>query len=190
MFWVSKFMPKSGELVIFFWPTFSESVNSVWVLNYQCQAQQKFSSENIASYLHVEPIPTPKKNKWWQLLNFFAKGLSAALGGARKGATWSKNPLTAPLWKYIQRNLCQVSFCNLAWCLETCRAFGRKKQWRKRGREQKVMFVLLFFCYVFVMLIFLFFLPGFLKITFGILDDFWFCFLHFVRFTNPDHRAK
>ena len=96
MFWVSKFMPKSGELVVFFSPTFSESVNSVWVLNYQCQAQQKFSSENIASYLHVEPIPTPKKNKWWQLLNFFAKGLSAAPEGPRQGSNLVQKPLDCP----------------------------------------------------------------------------------------------
>ena len=30
------------------------------------------------------------------------------------------------------------------------------------------------------MLIFLFFLPGFLKITFGILDEFWFCLFCFL----------
>ena len=190
MFWVSKFMPKSGELVVFFSSTFSESVNSVWVLNYQCQAQQKFSSENIASYLHVEPIPAQKKTNGGNFLIFSQRDSPRPLGGPRKGAIWSKNPFTAPLWKYIQRKLCQVSCCNLAWCLETCRAFGRKKQWRKRGREQKVIQVLLFFCYVFGTFIFVLCVPGFSKITFVILDEFWFCFLHFVRFTNPDHRAK
>ena len=130
---------KVRRIGFFFPPTFSESVNSVWVLNYQCQAQQKFSSENIASYLHVEPIPAQKKTNGGNFLIFSQRDSPRPLGGPRKGAIWSKNPLTAPLWKYIQRKLCQVSFCNLAWCLETCRAFGRKKQWRKRGREQKVM---------------------------------------------------
>ena len=129
MFWVSKFMPKSGDLVVVvFSPTFSESVNSVWVLNYQCQAQQKFSSENIASYLHVEPIPTPKKTSSGNFSIFSRRDSPRPLRGRVKGAIWSKNPLTAPVWKYKQRELCQVSFCTLARCLETCRAFGRKKQ--------------------------------------------------------------
>ena len=117
---------KVRRLVFIFSPTFSESVKSVWVLKYPCQAQQKFSSENIASYLHVEPIPTPKKTSSGNFSIFSRRDSPRPLRGRVKGAIWSKNPLTAPLWKYKQRELCQVSFCTLARCLETCRAFRRK----------------------------------------------------------------
>ena len=55
---------------------------------------------------------------------------------------------------------------------------------------KKVIQVLLFFCYGFVNFIFVFCLPGFSNITFVILDEFWFCFLHLVQFINPHHRAK
>jgi len=64
------------------------------------------------------------------------------------------------------------------------------KNSNEKAREQKVIQVLLFFCYVFGTFIFVLCVPGFSKITFVNLDEFWFCFLHFVRFTNPDHRAK
>ena len=126
--------------------------------------------------------PHPKKTICWHFMDVFLRG---------GRGPWEGGPVESiPLWKRLWNKILRGKACNLASCLETCRAFGCKKQRRKTDREQKVIQVLLFFCYVFGTFIFVLCVPGFSKITFVILDEFWFCFLHFVRFTNPDHRAK
>ena len=61
---------------------------------------------------------------------------------------------------------------------------------QKGAESKRYSSFTVFFATVFVLLIFWFFLPGFLKITFGILDEFWFCFFFFVHFTHLHHRAK
>ena len=68
--------------------------------------------------------------------------------------------------------------------------FRMQKTVTKKGQSAKVVQVLLFFCYVFGTFIFVLCVPGFSKITVVTLHEFWFCFLHFVQFTNLDHRAK
>ena len=60
----------------------------------------------------------------------------------------------------------------------------------KKGQSAKsyssfTVFLLCFGTFIFVLC-----LPGFSKITVVILHEFWFCFLHFVQFTNLDDRAK
>ena len=57
----AKVHAKVGRIGFFFEKIFSVSVKTVWLLKYPFPAQQKLCSENIGSYLHVEPIPTTKK---------------------------------------------------------------------------------------------------------------------------------
>jgi len=57
----AKVHAKVGRIGFFFEKIFSLSVKTVWLLKYPFPAQQKLCSENIASYLHLEPIPTTKK---------------------------------------------------------------------------------------------------------------------------------
>jgi len=57
----AKVHAKVGRIGFFFEKIFSLSVKTVWLLKYPFPAQQKLCSENIGSYLHVEPIPTTKK---------------------------------------------------------------------------------------------------------------------------------
>ena len=68
------------------------------------------------------------------------------------------------------------------------------KNSNEKGTESKKLFKFYCFFAIFLVLfssfIFVLCAPGFSKITFVILDEFCFCFLHFVQFTNPDHRAK
>ena len=42
---------------------------------------------------------------------------------------WGRGPVeSVPLWKKLWNKILRVKACNLAWWLETCRAFGCKKQ--------------------------------------------------------------
>ena len=75
--------------------------------------------ESMGSYRHVQKIPTPKKRFDGILWMFFWGG--AAVPG--------EGPLQrVPIWKKLWNKVLCVHACNLAWCLETCRAFGCKKQ--------------------------------------------------------------
>ena len=114
-------------------------------------------------------------------MNVFLRGASGSWGRGRfKGSLFGKSYET----KYC---VCRLVIWHDVW-----RHVGLSdaKNSNEKGTECKsyssfTVFLLCFGTFIFVLCV-----PGFSKITVVTLHEFWFCFLHFVQFTNLNHRAK
>ena len=109
VFWVSKFMPKSGKLV-FILGEKKVVVKTVWVLKYAYPAQQKLCSENLHLFLHLEAIPTTKKNTGGNLRILKARG---AAGGRSREHFRPKTPKRPPFGSPYNDNY--VSCLSVNW---------------------------------------------------------------------------
>ena len=110
VFWVSKFLPKSGKLVCFFKGEKKMVVKTVWVLKYAFPAQQKLCSENLHLFLHVEAIPTTKKNTGGNLRILKDRG---AAGGRSREHFRPKPPWQPPFGSTYNDNY--VSCLSVNW---------------------------------------------------------------------------
>ena len=168
MFWV----PKLGKFAVLFG-------KHVLSIRKQCLVAIEAISrlpgtvfhERIGSYRHIQKIPSPK-NDLMAFYECFSEGGPQLLGdGPSKDYETKYCVCRLVIWHDVWRHV----------------GLSDAKNSNEKGTECKKLFK--FYCFFAMFFIFGLCVPGFSKITFVILDEFCFCFLHFVQFTNPDYRA-
>ena len=144
---------KVREIGVFFLGEKKMVVKTVWVLKYAFPARQKLCSENLHLFLHVEAIPTTKKNTGGNLRILKARG---AAGGRSREHFRPKTPWRPPFGSTYNDNY--VSCLSVNWH-DVWRHVGLSdaKNSDVKGMQSKKLFN--FYCFFGVLIFPSFFFP-------------------------------